>query len=152
RLRREGAAAIAEAVVPAYERFLAFFTQEYMRGARDTLGASHMPAGADWYAELVKYYTTLADATPQGIHEIGLAEVARIRGEMDAVIAQAEYGGTFAEFVEFLRTDERFYVDDPEDLLKEASWIAKKIDGQMPAFFRTIPRLPYGVMPVPDDI
>ena len=152
RLRREGAAAVADVVVPAYERFLAFFTEEYMPGARETLGASAMPGGADWYAELVKYYTTLADATPEGIHELGLAEVARIRNEMDAVIAQAEYGGTFAEFVEFLRTDARFYVDDPEDLLKEASWIAKKIDGQMPAFFRTIPRLPYGVMPVPEDI
>jgi uncharacterized protein (DUF885 family) len=59
---------------------------------------------------------------------------------------------TFEEFVEFLRSDPQFYVDEPEDLLKEAAWIAKQIDGQMPAFFRTIPRLPYGIMPVPEDI
>jgi uncharacterized protein (DUF885 family) len=71
---------------------------------------------------------------------------------MDAIIRQVEFDGSFAEFIEYLRTDERFYVDEPEQLLKEAAWIAKRIDGQMPAFFRTLPRLPYGIRPVPDDI
>lgn len=152
RLRQEGSAAISDVVVPAYRRFLTFFNEEYVPGARETLGASALPNGEAWYAELVKYYTTLEDATPEAIHTLGLSEVSRIRSEMDAVIAQAEYDGTFAEFVEFLRTDPQFYVDEPEDLLKEAAWIAKQIDGQMPAFFHTIPRLPYGIMPVPEDI
>ncbi|HEX7720010.1 MAG TPA: DUF885 domain-containing protein, partial [Woeseiaceae bacterium] len=129
-----------------------FFVNEYMPGARDELAATASPNGADWYAALVRYFTTLEDATPDAIHAIGLREVARIRAEMEQIIQEVEFDGTFAEFIDFLRTDSRFYVDEPEDLLKEASYIAKKIDGQMPAFFKTMPRLPYGVMAVPDDI
>jgi uncharacterized protein (DUF885 family) len=152
RLRSEASGVIESVVIPAYERFHRFFVDEYMPGARDTLGASAMPNGAEWYADLVRYYTTLDDATPDGIHATGLAEVARIRAEMDQIIQEVEFSGTFAEFSTFLRTDPRFYVEDPEDLLKEAAWIAKRIDGQMPAFFGKIPRLPYGVMAVPADI
>lgn len=152
RLRAAGLEAIETVVIPAYRRFLAFFRDEYMPGARAEMGRTTFPDGEEWYTDLVRYYTTLDDATPQAIHERGLAEVARIRSEMDTIIRQVEFDGTFAEFTEFLRTDERFYVDRPEDLLKEASWIAKQIDGQMPAFFKTLPRLPYGVMAVPPDI
>jgi uncharacterized protein (DUF885 family) len=152
RLRTAGIAAIEKVVVPAYVRFLAFFNSEYKPGARDDLGASALPNGEAYYAELVKYFTTLDDATPEAIHKLGLEEVARIRAEMDAILRQVEFDGSFAGFVEFLRTDSRFYVEDPRDFLKEAAYIAKKIDGQMPAFFRTLPRLPYGVMPVPGDI
>jgi uncharacterized protein (DUF885 family) len=152
RLQAAGAAAIENTVVPAYQRFLDFFRNEYKPGARNELGASTLPDGEAYYAELVKYFTTLDDATPGSIHSLGLSEVARIRGEMDAIIRQVEFEGGFAEFIEFLRTDPRFYADTPRDLLKEATFIAKKIDGQMPAFFRTLPRLPYGVMAVPDDI
>ncbi|HEX2138366.1 MAG TPA: DUF885 domain-containing protein [Woeseiaceae bacterium] len=152
RLRRAGAEAIDTVVVPAYRRFLQFFTEEYEPGAREQLGRTTFPDGEAWYADLVKYYTTLDDATPEAVHELGLREVARIRAEMDEVIRQVEFDGSFAAFVEFLRTDDRFYVDEPEDLLKEAAFIAKKIDGQMPAFFKTLPRLPYGIMAVPPDI
>ena len=152
RLRTAGIAAIEEVVVPAYARFLAFFNDEYRPGARDELGASTLPDGEAYYAELVKYFTTLDDATPEAIHELGLEEVARVRAEMDAILRQVEFDGSFSGFVEFLRTDSRFYLKDPRDFLKEAAYIAKKIDGQMPAFFRTLPRLPYGIMPVPDDI
>ncbi len=152
RLRAAGAAAIETVVVPAYRRFLAFFTEEYEPGAREQLGRTTFPDGEAWYADLVKYYTTLEDATPDGIHELGLREVARIRAEMDTIIRQVEFEGSFAEFIEFMRTDERFYVDEPEQLLKEAAWIAKQIDGQMPAFFGTLPRLPYGIRAVPLDI
>lgn len=152
RLRAAGVEAIDTVVVPAYRRFLQFFTEEYEPGAREQLGRTTFPDGDAWYADLVKYYTTLDDATPQGIHELGLREVARIRAEMDEIIRQVEFDGSFAEFVDFMRTDDRFYVVEPEDLLKEAAWIAKKIDGQMPAFFKTLPRLPYGIMPVPADI
>ena len=152
RLKAAGIAAIEKVVVPAYAGFLAFFNNEYSAGARDELGASTLPDGEAYYAELVRYFTTLDDATPEAIHELGLEEVARIRAQMDAILRQVEFEGSFAGFVEFLRTDSRFYAEDARDFLKEAAYIAKKIDGQMPAFFRTLPRLPYGIMPVPDDI
>jgi uncharacterized protein (DUF885 family) len=152
RLRNEAASVIGETVVPAYQEFLQFFTDEYMPGARDTLGASSLKNGKAYYEDLTRFYTTLDDATPDGIHETGLQEVARIRAEMEDIIRQVEFDGTFAEFIEFLRTDPQFYVDEPKQLLKEASYIAKKVDGQMPAFFRTLPRLSYGVQAVPDDI
>ena len=86
------------------------------------------------------------------MHEIGLAEVARIRGEMMEIIEELGFEGDFADFLEFLRTDSQFFVETPEELLKEASFIAKKMDGQLPAFFKTLPRLPYGVEPVPEHI
>ncbi|HEX5766426.1 MAG TPA: DUF885 domain-containing protein, partial [Woeseiaceae bacterium] len=152
RLRAAGTAAIEQVAIPAYEEFLVFFREEYKPGARDDLGASSMPDGEAYYAELVKYFTTLDEATPDAIHRLGLEEVARIRAEMDGIIRQVEFDGSFAEFIDYLRTDSRFYVDEAKDFLKEAAYIAKKIDGQMPAFFRTLPRLPYGIMPVPDDI
>ena len=152
RLREEGQRVIADVVIAAYRDYFEFFTGEYMPGARDTLGAASMPDGEAYYEEVTRFYTTLADATPEQIHEIGLSEVARIRGEMEEIIESVEFDGTFAEFIEFLRTDPQFYADTPEQLLKEASWIAKKVDGRMPAFFKTLPRLPYGVRAVPDDI
>ncbi len=152
RLREAGRQAIAGTVVPAYQRFLSFFTEEYIPGARETLGASALGNGRAYYEDLTRFFTTREDATPDAIHELGLREVARIREEMEDIITQLEFDGSFADFIEFLRTDPQFYVEEPEQLLKEASWIAKKIDGQMPAFFRTLPRMPYGVEPVPDDI
>ena len=152
RLRSEANAAIAATVVPAYREFLQFFTGEYMSGARESLGASSLDDGRAYYEDLTRYFTSLDDAKPDELHELGLREVARIRGEMDEIIEQVEFDGTFAEFIDYLRTDPQFYVDDPGQLLKEASYIAKKVDGRMPAFFRTLPRMPYGVMAVPDDI
>ena len=152
RLRAQALAAIAETVMPAYRDYLRFFTDEYIPGARESLGASALENGRAYYEDLTRFFTSLDDATPDGIHELGLREVARIRAEMDDIIEQVDFDGTFAEFIEFLRTDPQFYVDDPEQLLKEASWIAKKVDGQMPAFFRTLPRMSYGVMAVPDDL
>ncbi len=152
RLREEAAGVISATVIPAYKSFLQFFTDEYIPGARDTLGASSLENGKAYYEDLTRYFTTLDDATPDGIHELGLQEVARIRAEMEDIIRQVEFAGTFAEFIEYLRTDPQFYVEEPKQLLKEASYIAKKVDGQMPAFFRTLPRLSYGVRAVPDDI
>ena len=152
RLRDAGGRAIAGTVIPAYRQFLTFFTDEYIPGARETLGASSLEDGGAYYEDLTRFFTTREDATPDAIHDLGLSEVARIRAEMEDIIRQVEFNGTFADFIEYLRADSQFYVDDPRQLLKEASYIAKKIDGQMPAFFRTLPRMPYGVQPVPDDI
>ncbi len=152
RLRTAGRSAIAESVIPAYRKFLAFFTEEYIPGARQTLGASSLDDGRAYYEELTRFFTTQQDANPDAIHELGLREVARIRSEMEDIIREVEFEGDFAEFIEHLRTDPQFYADTPQQLLKEASYIAKRLDGQMPAFFRTLPRMPYGVEPVPDDI
>lgn len=145
-------AVIDDGVVPAYHRFHDFFTEDYMNGARTTLGISETEDGKEYYEALTRFYTTLDDATPEGIHQLGLDEVARIRSEMEEIIRQVEFDGDFAEFIHFLRTDPQFYVTEPKQLLKEASYIAKQVDGQMPAFFRTLPRMPYGVQPVPADI
>lgn len=151
RLEAAGRAAIVEAVVPGYQAFLAFMTGEYMPNTRMTIGASEMPNGQEYYAYRVRHFTTL-ELTPEEVHEIGRGEVERIRAEMEAIIEDVGFEGTFAEFLEFLRTDPQFYVDTPEELLREASFIAKRMDGKLPSLFMTLPRLPYGVAPVPDHL
>lgn len=150
-LRESARTTIAKAVVPSYRRFLDFMTAEYIPGCRDSLGASELPNGEDHYAYLIRHHTTL-DLTAEEVHRIGVEEVARIRGEMDGVIRQVGFKGDFAAFLRFLRTDPRFYPDTPEQLLKEAAWIAKRMDGKLPSLFKTLPRLPYTVAPVPDHI
>jgi uncharacterized protein (DUF885 family) len=123
----------------------------YLPGTRTTFGASELPNGRDYYRAQVRWFTTL-DASPEEIHEIGLREVARIRREMDETIAETGFDGTFEEFLDFLRSEPRFYVDTAEQLLKEASFIAKRMDGRLPTLFGRLPRLPYTVEPVPDDL
>jgi uncharacterized protein (DUF885 family) len=152
RLAAEGRRAIQDVVVPAYQSFLTFFESEYIPGARTTLGISEVPQGKAYYEDLTRFFTTLEDATPDNIHELGLQEVARIRAQMEAVIESVNFDGDLQAFIEYLRTDSQFYVDEPEQLLKEAAYIAKRIDGVMPGYFRTLPRMPYGVRKVPDDI
>jgi uncharacterized protein (DUF885 family) len=129
--------------------------QEYIPGARETIGASELPNGKEYYDFLVRHHTTL-DVTPEQVHEIGLREVERIRGEMMAIIeglkSEGEFEGDFDDFLEFLRTDPRFFPTSGEQLLKEASFISKKMDGELPALFKTLPRQPYGVAPVPAHI
>ena len=120
--------------------------------ASETLGAEDLEGGEDYYAFQIKRYTTILGQTPDEIHEIGLAEVARIRAEMMDIIESVEFDGDFDEFVEFLRTDPQFYAATPEELLKEAAWIAKRVDYAMPGFFGLLPRQPYGIVPVPDEI
>ena len=151
RLRDAARAAITEQVVPAYRNFLTFMVDEYVPGARTTLGASELPEGQAYYEHLIRNFTTL-DLTAEEIHGIGLTEVERIRGEMQKVIARVEFDGDFGEFLEFLRSDPRFYVQTPQQLVKQAAWLAKKMDAQLPSLFKTLPRLPYGVAPVPDSI
>jgi len=151
RLRQAGAAAVEHGAIAAYRSFLDFMRDEYQPAARTTLGASELPAGRDYYRYLIRHFTTL-DLSPEEIHRIGLAEVARIRGEMEAVIAQVGFAGGFQEFLEFLRTDPRFYAETPGELLREAAWIAKRMDAKLPTLFKTLPRLPYGVEPVPEHL
>lgn len=136
---------------PAYQQFYQFMLQQYLPGARDSIAASDWPKGRDYYQNRLEHYTTLK-LTPEQVHQTGLEEVARIRAEMQNIITRVGFKGSFAEFIQFLRTDPQFYVKTPNDLLKEASFIAKKIDAELPKFFKTLPRTPYGVAPVPAEI
>ena len=151
RLRASGKAAIQEAVVPGYRRFLKFMLGEYIPGARTTLGASEFPNGAAYYDQRIRHFTTL-ELSAQEIHDLGLREVARIRAEMEKIVEEVAFEGDFADFLAFLRTDPRFYAKTPEELLKEASYLAKRADAALPAFFGVLPRTPYGVAPVPDHL
>ncbi|MFK8031096.1 MAG: DUF885 family protein [Gammaproteobacteria bacterium] len=151
-LRQEAKRIIETNVIPAYSRALEFMRDRYLPNAVDKVGALHLPQGEAYYANLVKYYTTLDDATPASIHALGRREVARIRSEMDVIIEQTEFDGSFEEFLDFLRTDPQFYAKNAEELLKEAAYISKRIDGRLPAFFGKLPRQPYSVEPVPDAI
>jgi uncharacterized protein (DUF885 family) len=151
RILKEARAAVLDGAVAGYRRFLEFYRAEYLPHARATIGASELPDGRAFYAHQIRHFTTL-DLSPESIHAVGLAEVERIAGEMQAVIRQVGFKGDFAAFVRFLRTDPRFYPKTGEELLKDAAWIAKRIDGKLPAEFRTLPRLPYTVEPVPDHL
>ena len=151
-LRKAGAKIIKDEIIPAYARALAFMKDDYIPGAVDKLGAANLPDGPAYYEALVRYYTTLDDATAEEIHQVGLKEVARIRAEMMEVIEETGFDGDFAAFLDFLRTDRQFYADSPEELLKEASYISKDIDGRLPAYFGKLPRQPYSVEPVPANI
>ena len=151
RLRTEGRAAILNGAVVGYREFLDFFRNEYLPGTRTTLGASALPNGAAYYRFKIREFTTL-DLSPEEIHNIGLKEVDRISGEMNSVMKQVAFNGDFAAFLNFLRTDPRFYAKTPQELLEHAAWIAKTIDGKLPSEFKTLPRLPYTVEPVPADI
>ena len=143
--------AVMEGVIPAYERLLEFFENEYFAHARTTLGASSLPGGKRFYEEQIYIYATV-DMTAEEIHQLGLSEVARIRAEMETIIKDLEFEGDFAAFIQFLRTDPQFYAKTPHELLAEASYFAKKIDGRLPQLFGKLPRQPYGVAPVPDSI
>ncbi|MDZ7692574.1 MAG: DUF885 domain-containing protein [Balneolaceae bacterium] len=151
RLREEGRAAIEEAIIPAYETFLSFMNKEYRPNARTSIATKALPGGEEYYNFLVNYYTTL-EVTPKEVHNVGLDEVKRIRSEMEAIIDQVNFEGSFEEFLNFLRTDPQFYVEEPEQLMKEAAYIAKRMDGKLPELFNMLPRQPYGIEPVPDHL
>lgn len=155
RLQARARAAIGEKVVPAFANLLTFFNNEYVPQARTTLAAEAMPDGQAFYRSQIREYTTL-DLSPAQIHQIGLAEVARIRAEMDEVIDRTGFTGKsaqtrFADFLQFLRTDEQFYATTPQQLLSHAAWIAKRIDANIGRYF-TLPRARFALVPVPDDI
>ena len=151
KLKTQAKSIISNSVIPSYQSYLSFFETEYAPNARADIGISTTPNGSEFYQNRVKHYTT-TDMTAEQVHQLGLAEVKRIRDEMQQVIAKTGFTGSFAEFVQFLRTDPQFYAKSAEQLLKEASFIAKKADAQLPKFFKLLPRTPYGVAPVPDSI
>jgi uncharacterized protein (DUF885 family) len=148
RLQSEAERVLIANVYPAYRNLLEYLEQTYLVGARETIGQSAMPNGKKWYAYNARYHTT-TDLTPKEIHEIGLAEVKRIRGEMETIIRGLEFDGGFAAFSEFLRTDSQFFFASREDLLAAYRDICKRADPELIGLFGKLPRLPYGVKPVP---
>jgi uncharacterized protein (DUF885 family) len=148
RLQREAVQVFRSQVAPALRKLHDYLLRTYIPGARETIAMSDLPDGRDWYAYEVKNATT-TDLTPEQIHQIGLAEVKRIRRKMDELIASTGFRGTFQEFCQFLRTDPRFFWDKPEDMLRGYRDIVKRIDPELVKLFGRLPRLPYGVMEVP---
>jgi uncharacterized protein (DUF885 family) len=147
-LRSRGQVAFSEQVAPAYERLLSFLEEEYLPAARDGIALKDVPNGEAWYAHNVQRRTT-TDLTPKQIHDIGLREVARIRAEMQAIMTQTGFTGSFEEFFEFLRTDPQFYHTSKEALLAEYRDIAKRADPELMKLFGHLPRSPYGVIAIP---
>lgn len=150
-LQQAAKQAIAQTALPAFARLADFLEGDYMKAATDSLAAEQLPQGKAYYRHTINTYVTL-DMDPAEIHSIGLAEVKRIRAEMDSLIKETGFKGSFSDFTNFLRTDPQFYAKTPTELLKEASYIAKRIDYRLPEFFGKLPRLPYGIVPVPDEI
>jgi uncharacterized protein (DUF885 family) len=147
-LRAAASKTYTTAVRPAFQRLEKFIREQYIPRARRTIAASDLPDGKAWYAWRIKTYTS-TDLTAQQIHDIGLAEVKRIRAEMERVKAQAGFKGTLQEFFVFMRTEPKFYFTTKEELLSAYRDIAKRADPQMMKLFKTLPRTPYGVLPVP---
>ena len=144
--------AIRTYAVPSFRQLVTFLEEEYYPAATEGISATDLENGEEYYSHQIRVYTTRTDLTADDIHEIGLSEVTRIRSEMDALIEESGFEGSFGEFTEFLRTDPQFYAETAEELLQAASFVAKKIDYRMPEFFGRLPRTPYGVVPVPDEI
>jgi prolyl oligopeptidase len=151
RLIQEAKRLIADRIVPSYKAFAGFFDKEYLPACYDKVGIWQAPHGREFYALRARQFTT-TNLTPKEIHEIGLQEVARIRAEMEDVIRQVEFKGTFREFLEHLRTDPRFYYKNPDDLLMAYQSLCKRIDPELPRLFKRLPRIPYGVEPIPAHI
>lgn len=147
-LKKQAEAAYSEKVAPAFEKLLVFMENEYLPAARESIAMRDLPNGEAWYAYNVKQSTT-TDLTPEQIHQIGLAEVKRIRGEMEVVITSSGFEGSFEEFLVFLRTDPQFYHETKEGLLREYRDIAKRADPELMKLFGKLPRTPYGIIPVP---
>jgi uncharacterized protein (DUF885 family) len=144
--------AIKNKVVPEFKRIKTFFEEEYLPNTRKTLGVSETPNGTAYYQNRINFYTTSSDYTADEIHQIGLSEVARIKAQMLKIISDLNFKGDFKDFLKFLRTDKQFYAKSPKELLMIARDMAKRADEQLPRFFKTLPRKPYGVAPVPDAI
>lgn len=149
RLQQAAAKVLRERVIPSYQRLREFYVNEYFPRTRQSVAMSDLPNGRAWYTFRVRQMTT-TDLTPEQIHELGLSEVRRIRAEMEKIREQTGFKGTLQEFFHFLRTDPQFFFTDEQMLLISYRDIAKRIDPELPKLFGKLPRLPYGVIPVPD--
>ncbi|MDC0402409.1 DUF885 domain-containing protein [Gammaproteobacteria bacterium] len=137
-------------IIPAYIDLNNFLKTYYLPNSRQSIGLSAVPDGTLWYEYAARYHTT-TNLTPDEIHNIGLKEVKRIRGEMEQIIIDLEWAGDFKSFLNYLRTSPRFYFDNPDDLLNAYLIMAKSIDPLLPKIFKVFPRAPYGVIPIPAE-
>ncbi len=150
-LRNQGKTAVQRAI-DAYANLLEFMEEDYTPAARAEPGLASLEGGQAAYAVAVSFHTAGAGYSPEDIHQLGQSEVARIRAEMDKIIAEVEFEGSFDEFIAFLRSDPQFYAETPEELLEKAAEMSKRLDAILPRYFGTLPRLPYGVEAVPAAI
>lgn len=150
-IKDQGMTLIQKEVLPAFQQFKTFLEKEYLPNVREAVGVSNNQDGKAYYEQRVRYFTTL-DMTPKEVFETGQREVARIKSEMEKIIEELEFEGSYADFLEFLRTDEQFYAKTGEDLLAKAAWYSKKAEEILPRYFGKLPRLPFTVNPVPDAI
>ena len=151
-IEKKAKSILTASVIPSFKKIKQFFETEYIPHTRTVIGVSETPNGEAFYQNRINYYTTTKEYTADDIHQIGLREVARIRNEMNQIIADLNFEGSFADFLEFLRSDTQFYAKTGTDLLKTARDIAKRIDAELPKYFKTLPRTPYGVKKVPDAL
>ena len=149
-LRAAAVRTINESVLPSYRKLLAFMREEYVPEAREELAAESLPNGKAYYQSKIVEFTTTSLSADQ-IHQIGLSEMAKIRAEMQDVIKQTGFEGDLPAFLQFLRTDSRFYAKTPEELLMRSAWVAKKFDGKVSQYFGYVPRRRFAIVPVPDD-
>jgi uncharacterized protein (DUF885 family) len=149
KLSEDARKVILGSVVPGYQELLQFVESEYLPAARESIDTAGLPDGEAFYTHRIYYYTSL-HLTAQQVHQTGLDEVKRIRTEMEAVIKKTSWKGTMAGFLEFLRTDPKFYVTTSEALLEKTALVLKRMDGELPRLFKTLPRMSYGIRAVPD--
>ena len=151
RLQNEAINIIEKSVVPAYRQFSRYMNKTYLPASRDSIGASSLPNGEAFYEHRARRFTT-TQMTPDEIHRLGLNEVARIHAEMQLIIDELEFDGSFQDFLEFLRTDPQFYFETSEELFDAYLAICKRIDPQLVKLFGKLPRMPYGLRAIPDNI
>lgn len=148
RLKAAAVEAYKQKAVPAFQKLADYLEKKYVPHARESIACGELPDGKAWYAFEARRFTT-TKMTPEEIHKLGLSEVERIHKEMEEVIKKSGFKGSFAEFTQFLRTDPQFFFTDPKDLVTAYRDIAKRIDPGLPKLFATLPRLTYGVLPIP---
>ncbi|SEJ06745.1 Uncharacterized conserved protein, DUF885 familyt [Sphingomonas sp. OV641] len=150
-MQAEARAIIAERIIPAHRTLLAFLRNDYFPGMTNELGATRYDNGAAYYRSRIRAFTTL-DMTPDAIHALGLAEIAKIRAEMEQVKKDAKFDGDLPAFLKFLRTDPQFYPKTADELMKEAAWHAKRFDAMAGKWFGRLPRQRFAIIEVPPDI
>jgi uncharacterized protein (DUF885 family) len=140
---------IRSSVIPAYSLLLKFVQEEYRPAARSGIAASELPRGAEFYHSRIRYFTSL-DLTAEQVHATGQSEVLRIRAGMQSVVQKSGFKGDLKQYIDWLRSEPRFYADTPDELLKQTALVLKRIDGELPRLFKTLPRLSYGIRTIPD--
>lgn len=142
---------ISKEIPASYQKLYNFIQDTYLPKAYDVIGAGQLPQGSQFYEQRAQFFTTL-DISPEEVFTRGQEEVARIKSEMESIISEVGFDGTWEEFFHYLRTDPQFYAQNPDELLMRASWICKEMEFMMPKYFGRLPRMPFGVKPVPAAI